>query len=215
MLPCGRWRSRLGCAGGCNMHLAASQCLLLRRRCMPPRFGHIELEGWSKVLEPSHLTLFSLPLCLRPLVLHTQGRPPGVIGMWPSRGITFIDNHDTGSTLNHWPFPQRHIAEGYAYILTHPGTPCVFWDHLYTEQGGLRKVIQDLVDLRRRHNINARSKVTVRKATADVYAASIDDKVAMKIGSGDWSPQSTGLRLQGRDMKLVCSGVNFAVWETS
>jgi hypothetical protein len=27
-----------------------------------------------------------------------QGRPPGVLGMWPSRAVTFIDNHDTGST---------------------------------------------------------------------------------------------------------------------
>ena len=25
-----------------------------------------------------------------------QGRPPGMIGMWPSHAVTFIDNHDTG-----------------------------------------------------------------------------------------------------------------------
>lgn len=43
--------------------------------------------------------------------------------------MTFIDNHDTGSTLNHWPFPWQHLPEGYAYLLTHPGTPCVFIDH--------------------------------------------------------------------------------------
>jgi alpha-amylase len=60
--------------------------------------------------------------------------------MWPSRAITFIDNHDTGSTLNHWPFPNNHLQEGYAYIITHPGTPCVFLDHLYQEKDGLRKV---------------------------------------------------------------------------
>jgi alpha-amylase len=53
--------------------------------------------------------------------------------------LQFIDNHDTGSTLNHWPFPSHHLEEGYAYILTHPGTPCVFYDHLYQE-GGLRQV---------------------------------------------------------------------------
>jgi hypothetical protein len=46
---------------------------------------------------------------------------------------------DTGSTLNHWPFPSHRLQEGYAYILTHPGTPCVFYDHLYQE-GGLRQV---------------------------------------------------------------------------
>lgn len=26
-----------------------------------------------------------------------QGRPPGLMGMWPSRAITFIENHDTGA----------------------------------------------------------------------------------------------------------------------
>ncbi|KHN48526.1 Alpha-amylase type A isozyme [Glycine soja] len=27
-----------------------------------------------------------------------QGKPPGVIGWWPSRSVTFVDDHDTGST---------------------------------------------------------------------------------------------------------------------
>ncbi|XLR30991.1 hypothetical protein S83_058891, partial [Arachis hypogaea] len=27
-----------------------------------------------------------------------QGKPPGVMGWWPSRSVTFVDNHDTGST---------------------------------------------------------------------------------------------------------------------
>lgn len=27
-----------------------------------------------------------------------QGKPPGAVGLWPSRAVTFIDNHDTGST---------------------------------------------------------------------------------------------------------------------
>ncbi len=74
-----------------------------------------------------------------------QGRPPGVIGLWPSRAVTFVENHDTGSTLNHWPFPWNHLMEGYCYILTHPGTPCVFWDHFWNEQGGLRQAILELL----------------------------------------------------------------------
>mmetsp|Transcript_15218 Transcript_15218/g.26374 ORF Transcript_15218/g.26374 Transcript_15218/m.26374 type:complete len:244 (+) Transcript_15218:26-757(+) len=143
----------------------------------------------------------------------SQGRPPGVIGLWPSRGITFIDNHDTGSTLNHWPFPSSHLNEGYAYILTHPGTPCVFWDHLYQEKDALRTNVLALVDLRRKHGLTSRSKVVVRKAVAECYAATIDDKLAMKIGSGDWSP--AGLKLQGREPKLALSGPNFAVWEAA
>ena len=28
-----------------------------------------------------------------------QGKPPGVVGWWPSRAVTFLDNHDTGEGL--------------------------------------------------------------------------------------------------------------------
>eukprot|EP00879_Flechtneria_rotunda_P027946 GHRR01030006.1.p1 GENE.GHRR01030006.1~~GHRR01030006.1.p1 ORF type:complete len:180 (-),score=10.02 GHRR01030006.1:406-945(-) len=50
---------------------------------------------------------------------------------WPSKAVTFIENHDTGSTQNHWPFPADQVGAGYAYIMTHPGIPCVFWDHYF------------------------------------------------------------------------------------
>lgn len=146
-------------------------------------------------------------------LVDAQGRPPGFVGLWPSRAITFIDNHDTGSTLNHWPFPWNHLPEGYAYILTHPGTPCVFCDHLYQEQNGLRKAILELLDIRRRNGLQCRSKVLVRKAASDVYAATIDDKVAMKIGHGNWSPRDANVPSHGKEWKLASSGHNFAVWE--
>jgi alpha-amylase len=80
--------------------------------------------------------------------------------------LQFIDNHDTGSTLNHWPFPSHHLQEGYAYIMTHPGTPCIFYDHLYSE-GGLRQCILDLLAVRKKHGIDCRAKVTVRKAAGE------------------------------------------------
>jgi len=143
----------------------------------------------------------------------SQGRPPGVIGLWPSRAVTFLDNHDTGSTLNHWPYPWKNLPEGYAYLLTHPGTPCIFYDHLKTEGNGLRKAILDLINVRKAHGIHVRSKVTIRKASADVYAATIDDKLAMKIGPGDWSPNMVGIKINNKELKLNCSGHQFAVWE--
>jgi len=54
-------------------------------------------------------------------------------------------------------------------------------------------------------------QVVVRRATVDCYAATIDDRVAMKIGSGDWSPNKADLGI-GR-FKLSSSGFQFAVWE--
>jgi alpha-amylase len=146
-------------------------------------------------------------------LVDAQGRPPGFVGMWPSRAITFIDNHDTGSTLNHWPFPGHRLQEGYAYIITHPGTPCIFYDHLY-QPGGLREAILDLLALRNKHNLDCRAKVTVRKAAGDVYAATINDKIAVKIGNGDWSPNSARIEAPGGNKWVrACSGTNWACWE--
>eukprot|EP00887_Chlorella_sp_A99_P008140 scaffold12.g8140.t1 len=144
-------------------------------------------------------------------LIDSQGRPPGVMGLWPSRAITFLENHDTGSTLNHWPFPWNHLGEGYAYLLTHPGTPCVFWDHLIDP--GLRQQILELVQIRRRFGINYKSEVAIRKAYGDLYAVTVDKKIAMKIGPASWSPTSDKVDVGQKEWKLLASGPNWAVWQ--
>ena len=58
--------------------------------------------------------------------------------------------------------------------------------------------------------INARSKVAVRRAAPDVYAATIDDRVAMKLGAGGWSPNDQ--RACDKEWRLSASGQNVAVW---
>lgn len=121
-------------------------------------------------------------------LVDAQGRPPGFLGMWNSRAVTFVENHDTGSTLGHWPFPPNELAQGYGYILTHPGTPCVFWDHAM--QPELGQIIQTLIAVRKRAKINAKSTVVVQKASNDLYAAVIDGKLVVKIGPGSWSPNT-------------------------
>lgn len=66
-----------------------------------------------------------------------QGKPPGLIGWWPSRAVTFIENHDTGSTQGHWRFPDHGVEQGYVYILTHPGTPTVCFSCIFKDLGGV------------------------------------------------------------------------------
>ncbi|KAI3978016.1 hypothetical protein MKX01_032393 [Papaver californicum] len=80
-----------------------------------------------------------------------SGKPPGVVGWWPSRAVTFIENHDTGST-----------------------------------------------------------QVEITMAKKDVYAAIIDENVAMKIGSGNYDPAS-GLK----NWVLAIEGSDYKVWEAS
>ena len=69
------------------------------------------------------------------------------------------------------------------------------------------------MSVRRTTGINCRSTVVVRKAAADVYAATVDNKVAVKIGRGDWSPNGARLELGQKEWKMAASGHGFAVWE--
>ena len=56
-------------------------------------------------------------------------------------------------------------------------------------------------------------QVQVHKASSDTYAASIDSKIAMKVGWGNWSPNEDGVQLGQKDWLLLTSGPNFAVWQ--
>ncbi len=138
--------------------------------------------------------------------LSINGGAPGVIGWWPSRSVTFIDNHDTGSTQNYWPFPGNKVMQGYAYILTHPGVPCVFWDHYF--DWGLKNDINELIQIRKDAGIHSTSTLDIKAAQGNLYAAEIDGKVAMKIGPGNWSPSGSG-------WTLAASGTDYAVWTKS
>ncbi|CAA3022656.1 alpha-amylase 3, chloroplastic [Olea europaea subsp. europaea] len=136
-----------------------------------------------------------------------KGKPPGVVGWWPSRAVTFIENHDTGSTQGHWRFPGGKEIQGYAYILTHPGTPSVFYDHIFSEY---QSEISTLISIRNRNKIQCRSTVQIMKAERDVYAAMTDEKVVMKIGPGHYEPSNGS-----RNWSLVAEGRDYKIWETS
>lgn len=53
-------------------------------------------------------------------------------------------------------------------------------------------------------------KVKITEAERDVYAAIIDEKVAMKIGPGHYEPQSGSQR-----WSLAIEGNDYKVWEAS
>ena len=40
------------------------------------------------------------------------------------------------------------------------------------------------------------AQVVVQKATADVYAALIENKVCVKVGYGNWSPGDSGVQVR-------------------
>lgn len=124
----------------------------------------------------------------------------------PRECCTFIDNHDMGSTQNIWPFPSDKVMQRYAYILTHPGTPSIFYDHLL--EWGLKEEISKLSEIRTKNGINSKSNVNILVAEADLFMAEIDDKVIMKIG-----PKMDLGGLFPSNFALATSGQDYVAWE--
>jgi alpha-amylase len=134
--------------------------------------------------------------------LSSNGSAPGLLGVNPAKAVTFVDNHDTAATggQNMMPMPSAGIQQGYVYILTHPGVPCVFWDQYWSNQS----LINTLISIRKQQGITSTSSLSIQTATTSVYAAIINGNTAMKIGPGAWSPSG--------NWTLAASGTNYAVW---
>lgn len=150
----------------------------------------------------------------------------------PADAVTFIDNHDTGSTQSHWYLDPQDVGTAYAFILTHPGYPCVAWQHYFTfEESGskidgsqyiggntvpgtentYRQHIDYLIDLRQRIGIEYDDVVDVVGKSSNYYAGKItglNDEIVVLIGNG-YTPSGEGYA----GNNPIYAGTNFAIWE--
>jgi alpha-amylase len=89
---------------------------------------------------------------------------------WKNRAATFLENHDTGYRTNEDGTPEDghgrdsflngwEVEQGYAYILTHPGIPCVYWKHYLDCGADLQNKIRALINARKVAGVNAGSTV--------------------------------------------------------
>jgi alpha-amylase len=137
-----------------------------------------------------------------------DNRPAGLLGWWPANAVTFIDNHDTGPSPSgsiqgrSWPFPSDRVMAGYAYILTHPGIPCVYWPHFF--DWGLKDKITALVRIRRAAGIDSASPVSIVRAEQGLYAAFVGGRAAVKLGDRAWNP--------GPGWASAAEGPGYQVW---
>ncbi|HNX22889.1 MAG TPA: alpha-amylase family glycosyl hydrolase [Spirochaetota bacterium] len=78
--------------------------------------------------------------------------------------VTFVDNHDTGaspfSTANGWgqqcrPCAPFYKSKAYAFIMTMPGIPCVYWPDFF--DWGLGEEISALASIRKKCGIHSSS----------------------------------------------------------
>ena len=145
--------------------------------------------------------------------LNDNGRPSGLIGWWPAKSVTYVESHDTSPRDP--KFIQNASAEykaqrllGYAYILTHPGIPCVFWPHYFDWGQAYKASLQALINIRKAAGITSTSRMAIMSAANELYAAVIDgdrQRVILKLGRNwGWNP--------GAGWTLAASGDRYAVW---
>ena len=181
----------------------------------------------SKIIVTSTETKDGIPLQMATnnfSSLNNSGSMAGLAGQfgYAEKAVTFVDNHDT--FVGKEAFLGNNIPKAYAYILTHPGIPCVFAPHYYggtyTKDGitrnygaGYATAINKLMAIRKTTGINAYSHITIDKAEVGLYAAYIkksftdsEPVVAVKIGPYSWTPTL------GTGWVLSASGTDYAVW---
>lgn len=121
----------------------------------------------------------------------------------PKVAITFVDNHDTGSTQALWPIDSEDVGTAYVYILTHPGIPCVAWQHYFsgvkdsvcstTVPGTtqtLHNHIKYLINLRKTLGITNLSVLENLSSTSSLYAAKIkgsNKSIIVSIGNDNYT----------------------------
>lgn len=122
------------------------------------------LKDWS---DRSHCTVFDFALKERmqngSIAEWRHGLNGNPEPTWRRIAVTFVDNHDTGYSpgayggQHHWPVADALINQAYAYILSSPGTPTVYWAHMYDWQRD--ELIRRLITLRKDAGIRADSPI--------------------------------------------------------
>ncbi|NER18510.1 starch-binding protein [Spongiivirga citrea] len=159
---------------------------------------------------PTYFTLKSVVRDNNYSYLANNDQASGGIGWDPRNYTTFVENHDTprydtpNNVLN-----AGNVGQTYAYLLTHPGVPCIYWPHLFDWGETVQNQIKELINARKEAGIHSQSSLDIVTAQQGLYAATIQGdnyKVAMKMGPQDWSPQ-------GANWEIITSGPNYAVWK--
>jgi alpha-amylase len=145
---------------------------------------------------------------------------------WKNKAVTFLENHDTGYRTNEDGTPQQghesdqfsngwEVEQGYAYILTHPGVPTVYWKHYIDWGSDLQDKLRSLINARKVAGVHAGSAIDLQyNAQANgVYAARIGGRngnLFVRIGGDDsrWQPSDSHYQ----NYRLYSRGSGWAVW---
>jgi alpha-amylase len=145
---------------------------------------------------------------------------------WKQRAVTFLENQDTGYRTNDDGTPQQghtfdsfqsnwEVEQAYAYVLTHPGVPCVYWKHYFDWSPDLQFKIRALINARKVAGVTSGSAMFPQRNALDrgVYAATVVGSKGLlyvRVGGsdGDWQPSSSNQS----DYRQYAYGAGWKVW---
>ena len=120
--------------------------------------------------------------------------------------VTFVDNHDTyreSTKLN------ANICAANAYILTMPGTPCLFLKHWQSNKGTLKR----LIALRKAAGITNQSEISSSTYASGIYTIAVKGtRGTLTLALGNVDPATMNV---AADQTLAISGKKFAIWASS
>lgn len=121
--------------------------------------------------------------------------------------VTFVDNHDTGSSGKDGANPlYKDVEAANAYMLAMPGTPCVFLAHWKSYKTTIKKLIL----LRRLLGIHNQSTIVSKCVSGDGYVVKVrGDKGDALVAIG---PNPT---IRSNGMKLALEGTDFKYYVSS
>ena len=133
----------------------------------------------------------------------TTWRPAGMIHhhKYNRYAVTFVDNHDTYRDGNKY---TGNIQAAYAFLLSSPGIPCVFWPHWV---GADRDAINRMIAVRRAVGLHSQSDVTVTERSKYYESCSIGHKGKLITRIGAAAPTTVPQGYQ-----LVANGSNWQMF---
>lgn len=172
------------------------------------RDNHIQSGSFDFPLKFKMNEAFAYPSDFSKLAVDYNGskQPDGLIKEAGFRrfSVTFVDNHDTyrddGTKFNSY-----YTEAGNAFILCHPGTPCIFLPHWQSN----KEAIKRLIDVRKSVGIHNQSTVEVWVAETGKYVAKVygtNGDLFIKVGYEDYTPDGFN------SDDIVASGEGYCVW---
>lgn len=116
--------------------------------------------------------------------------------------VTFVDNHDTGRSGSNPLYANVEAAN--AFILTMPGTPCVWLKHWQAHKVTIKKMIL----VRKIAGIHNQSTIATKTASTNGYVLNVEGKngnVLLLLGSATASTDGYKLALEGTNFKMYVS----------